>query len=120
MVENANARKNFMQIWKQSDKTIESEEFQRSPDFHYFKRWMEANVLPLPAISKITDGKLMLVGYKLNEGLWRALHFGLEKYEGKISDFVMENNGINDEMMAYIIESILMHTENLNNICISK
>ena len=84
VLENANARKNFMLMWKQSDKTIETEEFKRSPEFHYFKKCMEANVLPLPAISKINDGALILAGYKLNEGLWRALHFGIEKYEGKI------------------------------------
>jgi hypothetical protein len=81
---------------------------------------MEANVLPLPAISKINDGKMMLVGYKLNEGICRALHFGLEKYEGKVTDIFLENNGINDEMMSYILESLQSQTEHLQSICISK
>lgn len=37
LVENTNARKNFMLICKQSDKFIESEEFKNSHEFHYFK-----------------------------------------------------------------------------------
>lgn len=69
IVSNTNARKNFMLICRESDKFIESEEFDKSPEFHYFKRCMQENCLPLPTINKISDGVLMLAGYKLNEGV---------------------------------------------------
>lgn len=120
LIENTNARKNFMLMCKQSDKFIECEEHQNSPDFHYFKRCMEANVLPLPTISKINDGVLMLVGYKLNDGVCTALRFGLDKFEGKISKIVLENNGLSDTMLSSLVESFGTQASELTSLSISK
>ena len=109
-----------MQIWKENDKFIESEEFKTSPEFHYFKRWLESNYLPLPTINKINQGIFMLVGYKLNSGLCSGLQSGLEKLKHKIIKIVLENNGISDEMLSQLIKAFTLRASDIKSICISQ
>jgi hypothetical protein len=104
----------------QSDKFLESEEFRDSPEFHYFKRCMQENVLPLPTINKINDQMFMLIGYKLNEGLVKGLKYGLQKYRQKISKLVLESNGIRDSLLSQLLESFHDRGEDLLNVSIAR
>ena len=120
VIENNTARKKFMEICKESDKFIESEEFNASPEFHYFKHWIQSNVLPLPTINKINKEILMLVGYKLNPGICKALRFGLEKYNKIISKIVLENNGMSDAMLSELLEIFILKAKHVTSLWVSK
>lgn len=73
-------------------------------------------MLPLPTINKINDGILMLVGYKLNEGICKALNYGLEKFDKPLSKVILENNGITDKMLSFLIESLGSKSDDLVNL----
>ena len=71
-------------------------------------------MVPLPAISKISNNNLNLVGYNLNEGLAMALGKSLglvpvleKARKNEIKELYLEGNGMRDNMFAEILKGLL-------------
>jgi hypothetical protein len=64
-------------------------------------------VLPLPIISKISEGVLCLDDYKLNFGLCKALANVLDDLDDSIFKIDLRNNGITDSDFAEIIRGAI-------------
>ncbi len=64
-------------------------------------------VLPLPIISKISEGVLSLDDYKLNFGLCKALSNVLDDLDDSIFKIDLRNNGITDSDFAEVIRGAI-------------
>jgi hypothetical protein len=73
----------------------------------YLQMCKNEKVLPLPIISKISEGVLSLDDYKLNFGLCKALSNILDDLEDSIFKIDLRNNGINDSDFAEIIRGAI-------------
>lgn len=70
----------------------------------YLQQCKNEKVLPLPILSKIEDGVLALVDYKLNFGLCKALGSVIGDLDSLITKIVLSNNGISDIGYANILQ----------------
>jgi hypothetical protein len=73
----------------------------------YLQMCKTEKVLPLPIISKISEGVLSLDDYKLNFGLCKALANVFDDLEDSIFKIDLRNNGITDSDFAEIIRGAI-------------
>jgi hypothetical protein len=60
----------------------------------------------LPALAKIHNKQLVLSGYKLNKGVCKAMKKGLKLIKNAVSKVVLDNNGLDDNMMGCLLKGI--------------
>jgi hypothetical protein len=73
----------------------------------YLQMCKNEKVLPLPIISKISEGVLSLDDYKLNFGLCKALANVLDDLDDSIFKIDLRNNGITDSDFAEILRGAI-------------
>ena len=61
-----------------------------------------------------------MAGYKLNDGVCKAVKNGLEKYDGNLSKILLENNGAKDDMLSYLLNSFTIKPDDLSILHIVK
>eukprot|EP00347_Sterkiella_histriomuscorum_P002614 403367462 len=83
-----------------------AEKLDQDPNFHYFIQCNKDNVLALPALSKIQNKQLVLLGYPLNKGLARGIKQFLKHYKTCITKLALDNNGLQDTWMRQILKGI--------------
>lgn len=63
-------------------------------------------MVPLPLLFKVRDKRLVLKGYRLNQGLCLSLKHALEIYPTLLTSIKLSDNGISDFDLSKVMNGI--------------
>lgn len=88
------ARNSFFQFIRHHHNAVFGEKFTADPKLNYLLQCNKEFVTALPTMSKIQGKALNLLGYRLSEGVCKAIRTYLENFKNAINRIALENNGL--------------------------
>ena len=110
-------KKLFFDLCKNADRPKMVENSEMNYLLKYHQDCINENVVPLPILFKVRSKKLILKGYRLNQGLCLSMRHAFRLYPQLLREIKLENNGMSDHDLAQIIHG-LSHLEELKRISI--
>ena len=100
------SKKLFVDLCKSADKPKMVEQAKMNYLLKYHQDCLRENVVPLPILFKVRNQKLVLKGYRLNEGLCRSLRHAFEIYPQILNSIKLQDNGISDQDLSYVLKGL--------------
>lgn len=110
-------KKLFFDLCKNADRPKMVENSKMNHLLKYHRDCIRENVMPLPILFKIRNRRLVLKGYRLNDGLCQSLKHACKVDPDLLTSIKLQDNGISDYDMSQVMAG-LGCLENLKQIWI--